>query len=77
MAFIWEQAVHGIKVQDVAEALSCSRASLETRFKAVLGYSVHTAISKVRLERARRLVRETNLSLKQVAANTGSGPSST
>ena len=71
MAFIWEQAVHGIKVQDVAEALSCSRASLETRFKAVLGYSVHTAISKVRLERARRLVRETNLSLKQVAANTG------
>jgi LacI family transcriptional regulator len=71
MAFIWEQAVQGIKVRDVAEAVPCSRASLETRFKAALGYSVHTAIGKVRLERARRLVRDTNLSLKQIAANTG------
>lgn len=71
MAFIWEQALRGIKVKDVAEAVTCSRAALETRFKTALGYSVHTAIGNVRLEQARRLVRDTNLSLKQIAANTG------
>jgi transcriptional regulator GlxA family with amidase domain len=32
---------------------------------------VHTAIGNVRLEQARRLVRDTNLSLKQIAAHTG------
>jgi LacI family transcriptional regulator len=71
MAFIWEHALRGIKVKDVAEAVTCSRAGLETRFKAALGYSVHTAIGHVRLEQARRLVRDTNLSLKQIAAQTG------
>ena len=71
MAFIWEHALRGIKVKDVAEAVTCSRAGLETRFKTALGYSVHTAIGNVRLEQARRLVRDTNLSLKQIAANTG------
>jgi LacI family transcriptional regulator len=71
MAFVWEHALRGIKVKDVAEAVTCSRAALETRFKAALGYSVHTAACNVRLEQARRLVRDTNLSLKQIAANTG------
>jgi LacI family transcriptional regulator len=71
MYFIWEHALRGIKVKDVAEAVTCSRAALETRFKTALGYSVHTAIGNVRLEQARRLVRDTNLSLKQIAAQTG------
>lgn len=71
MAFIWGHAALGIKVREVAEAVSCSRAALEGRFKQALGYSVHTAIGNVRLEQARRLVRDTNLSLKQIAANTG------
>ena len=71
MAVIWEQACQGIKVRDVAAAVPCSRAKLETRFKAALGYSVHAAIGNVRLERARRLVLDTNLSLKQIAAHTG------
>ncbi len=71
MSYIWENATYGIKVKQVAGAVNCSRATLETRFKLALGYSVHTAIGNVRLEQARRLVRETNLSLKQIAANTG------
>jgi len=71
MAVIWEQAGQGIKVKDVAAAVPCSRAKLETRFKAALGYSVHAAIGNVRLERARRLVVDTSLSLKQIAAHTG------
>jgi LacI family transcriptional regulator len=71
MSFVWEHASRGIKVKDVAEAATCSRATLEARFKAVLGYSVHTAIGNVRLEETRRLVRDTSLSLKQIAAQTG------
>lgn len=71
MAFIWEHACDGIKVQDVVNAVAASRAGLEARFKASLGRTLRVAIRDVQLERARRLISDTNLALKQVAADTG------
>jgi LacI family transcriptional regulator len=71
MAFIREHACEGIEVRDILNAISMSRTGLETHFKATLGYSIHTAIRRVQLERARGLIHETDLPVKQVAARTG------
>ncbi len=71
MAFIQEHAFEGIKVPDVVEAVAVSRSGLETRFAKTLGYTVRTAIRQVQLERARRLISDSSLPLKQVASDTG------
>jgi LacI family transcriptional regulator len=71
MAFIREHSSDGIKVPHVVSAVAISRSGLETRFASALGYSIHTAIGNTKLERVRRLVSETDLPLKQIAAETG------
>jgi len=71
MVFIREHACDRIKVPDVVKAVAISRSGLETRFASVLGYTIRTAIRRTQLERARRLIFETDMPLKQVAAETG------
>jgi LacI family transcriptional regulator len=71
MAFIQVYATKGIKVADVTKALGISRSGLEARFDKALSYSVHTAIRRTQMERARTLVSDTKMPLKQIAANTG------
>lgn len=71
MAFIRGHACEGIKVPDVVGAVAISRSGLETRFASALGYTIRTAIRHTQLERARRLVSETDMPLKQVAIETG------
>jgi LacI family transcriptional regulator len=71
MKFINIYAVKGIKVPEVTKALGVSRSGLDLRFRKALGYSVHTAIRKIQMEKARILVSDTNLPLKQIAANAG------
>jgi LacI family transcriptional regulator len=71
MAFIKEHATDGIKVSNIVTALGVSRSGLETRFARALGYTPHTAIRRIQLDAARRLISDTNLPLKQIAANTG------
>jgi LacI family transcriptional regulator len=71
MSFIREHACESIKVPQVATAVAISRSGLEKRFASVLGYTIRTAIRRAQLERTRRLVRETDLPLKQIAAETG------
>ena len=71
MAFIREHAARGIKVPDVVAAVAISRSGLESRFGSVLGYTIRTAIRRTQLERARHLVLETDMPLKQVAAASG------
>jgi LacI family transcriptional regulator len=71
MVFIREHACERIKVPDVVKAAAISRSGLENRFASVLGYTIRTAIRRTQLERARRLIFETDVPLKQVAAETG------
>ena len=71
MAYIREHAFRSIRVPDVVRAGSVSRSTLETRFRAVLHCTVHAAIRRVQLERARRRISETELPLKQIAADSG------
>jgi LacI family transcriptional regulator len=70
MTFIRSSAHSGIEVSDIIKALAISRSSLESRFKATMGYTLHGVIRKIQLDRARRMISETNLAVKEVAANT-------
>lgn len=69
MAFVRDHAGEGLKVQDVVRAVAMSRSGLEVRFKASLGVTIHGSIRRVQMERVRRLVADTNLPLKEIAAN--------
>jgi LacI family transcriptional regulator len=71
MSFIREHACEGINVPRVVGAVAISRSGLETRFTKVLGYTIRHAIRRTQLERARHLVSETDMPLKQVASDSG------
>jgi LacI family transcriptional regulator len=71
MTFIRINAHSGIKVSDVVKALGVSRSSLESRFKATTGYTIHETIRKIQLDHARRMISETGLAVKEVAVNAG------
>ena len=51
--------------------LAMSRRSLEIRFERAMGRTLHREICRVRLERAKRLLQETDLPLDKVAAGAG------
>jgi LacI family transcriptional regulator len=71
MRYVREHACDGIQVQDVVNEVAVSRSGLEAHFKTALGRTIRTAIREVQLERARRFISDTSLSLKQIAASTG------
>jgi LacI family transcriptional regulator len=71
MRFIRDHAAQPISVDDVVEAACISRSTLERRFRATLGRSPLDEIYRVRLERARHLLAETDLPMAQVAKESG------
>lgn len=71
MSFIRSHASNGISVMDVVNASGVSRSTLESRFRMSFGWSIHSVIRKIQLDCARQRVSETNLPLKQIAANSG------
>lgn len=58
-------------VEALAAAVGLSRTSLESRFKAAVGRSLHEEYIRLRLAAARRLITGSDLPLKTVAARTG------
>jgi len=71
--FIREHACRPIRAADVFDELSVSRTWLEPRFRNVLGRTIHQEIDRVRIERAKTLLVETSLPIKQIAQQTGFG----
>jgi LacI family transcriptional regulator len=69
--FIREHACRRILVDDVVRQVGVSRSTLKNRFKAATGRSVHAEIQRVQLERAKQLIADTDLPLKQVALQAG------
>jgi LacI family transcriptional regulator len=69
--FIRAHATEGICVEDVLRAVPLSRRVLESRFKRLLGRTPHEEILRVRIERAKELLAETDLSLAAIARRTG------
>jgi LacI family transcriptional regulator len=71
LTFIQSAAAKGIRVRDVVNSLAISRSTLETRFKAATGDTINTAIRRSQLQSVRRMIAETNLAMKEIAAITG------
>jgi LacI family transcriptional regulator len=71
VAFIREQGGRGIQVPDVVAHVKTSRASLEPRFKKILGRTIHQEIQRVQLDRVKELLIGTTAPIKQVAREGG------
>ncbi len=69
--FIRQHACDAIKVKDVLKAVPHSRTLLEGRFKKLLGRTPHEEILRVRLNRVKQLLVETDLPLEQIAERAG------
>ncbi|MBN9193557.1 DNA-binding transcriptional regulator [Microbacterium sp.] len=67
MQLIRDRADEGITVVAVQRAVGLSRRSLDYRFVAMLGRSVHEEITRVRLERVADLLVETDWTLSKIA----------
>ncbi len=73
LRFIKNHAGQAISVPDVVEHVGVSRRTLERRFFRALGRSILSEITHCRLERAKRLLLETDLPSHRVAAEAGFG----
>jgi len=71
LRYIRENACEGILARDVVRRANVCRASLMRRFREAVGRSILQEIIRVRLDRAGKLLRETNWTLDQIARRTG------
>lgn len=69
--FIQSRAADGLSVEDVASEMGCSRRLAEIRFRKATGKTIKSAITDVRLERAKILVKNRAMPLKAIAAACG------
>jgi len=69
--FIREHAHEGINVQDVVAAGALARRILERRFRSQVGRTLHDEIRRAQTQRAKDLLVNTGLSLKDIAERTG------
>lgn len=69
--FIRQHACDGIKVKDVLKAVPHSRRLLASRFKKLLGRTPHEEILRVKLNRVKQLLTDTDLPLEEIAERAG------
>lgn len=69
--FIRQYACDGINVGDVVQSTSLSRRQLERRFRGVLGRTPHEQITATQLDRVKQLLRETSMTLEEIASKAG------
>ena len=58
-------------IAGIADAVCVSRSTLEQRFRSVIGRSIHDEFVRLRLSGVRRLIVDTDLPLKSIAARAG------
>jgi LacI family transcriptional regulator len=71
LRFIHERAVKGISVTDVAKHVAISRTGLTKKFRRHLNRSPLEEIRRVRIETAKRLLADTDLSIGRIAQRSG------
>ncbi len=69
--FIREHACDGINVDDVLKAVPLTRRTLESRFRKILDRTPHEEIIRVKMERVKQLLIETDLKLPTIADRAG------
>lgn len=73
LQFIQKYATSGIRVGDVVADLAIARRSLEQRFVRALGRSPAEEIRRVRIDAAKHLLVDTNLTMARIAEQCGFG----
>ncbi|HOP77121.1 MAG TPA: DNA-binding transcriptional regulator [Thermogutta sp.] len=71
LQFIHDHVTEPITVADVVSAVHVSRRALELRFRRQLGRTIHEELERLRLQRAERLLIETELPIPYVAEAVG------
>ncbi len=71
LTFIREHACEGIEVSSVVEPLPVSRATLERRFRKILGRSINSEITRVKVDRIKGLLLDTDLRMSAIARLAG------
>jgi LacI family transcriptional regulator len=71
LRFIRQNACSGIQVRDLLARVPLSRRVLESRFKERIGRTPHEEITRIRMERVKTLLLETDLPLAAIAKRTG------
>ena len=71
LKYIRQHACEGVNVADVLRAVPMSRTLLERKFKALLGHSPHRQLVQARVERAKHLLVESEVSIAVVAELAG------
>ncbi|MGJ8682118.1 XylR family transcriptional regulator [Paraglaciecola sp.] len=67
MHYIRQNACRGIKVDQVLDFVGVSRSNLEQRFKEERGHSIHAEIHNEKLDKASKLLKESDVSTNEVA----------
>lgn len=71
LEFIAANSSRAISVKDILDSVPISRRVLEQRFQKYLGRSPATEIRRVRIEKAKRLLADSNQSMRAIAAACG------
>ncbi|MFP6667833.1 MAG: XylR family transcriptional regulator [Pirellulales bacterium] len=71
MRFMSEKGHTGIDVATVAEAAATTRRTLERRFRAVLGRTIAEELTRLKIERVKRLLVDTDIAIKTLALECG------
>ncbi len=71
LALIRERACDGLAIEEILDDLTVSRSTLERQFAAVVGRPPGQELLRVRLARAKELLRTTDLPVSRIAAMTG------
>ena len=71
LLFIRENAHQPVQVDDVARAAHVGRRTLELRFRQLLQHSVFAVVRRERIQRACRLLKETDMLVEDVSSSCG------
>lgn len=69
--YIRQHGCHGIRTEQVASYVGVSRSTLENAFKAGMGTTIHSVLLQHRLDVARDLLRNSDLSAVEIARRAG------
>ncbi len=71
LQYIRQNATTNIRVNDILQHIDLSRRAFEHRFNKWVGRTPHEEIQRVRMNRVKELLRETKLSMHQIAERVG------
>ncbi len=71
LRFISDNIHNRISVDDVAQSVEANRRTLERQFRTVLNQSIAGEITRLRVERVKRLLVENDMTIKHIASNSG------